>query len=227
MRKTLFCIVLLCVLPGWGQQLDSLERERQKRLSYIPKLQVGFDLISLLENYVSIVPFVEYQINQDMAIMQELGPVLVPESYNGEEFDQYFGLEGRTEFKLYYGEKPYKKARSWVGLDAGFQLDWYEDRVWINEGNFERQVDAKIRRSVFSTHLRIGTERVLSTERVLISGSFGLGRSFYDVSSEQGDLNFVSRDFWISRESVMDPFSVNLRLKFGFILKKLIEVQDK
>lgn len=215
MKRYLLVFMLFSarVVSAQSPMVDSVDVFRQ------PKMSIGIDIMQLLDNYPAFLPHLEVQGKGDFAFQQELGPVLEPESYDWREIDKYFGIKSRSELKLYFSVKPEKRARTWLGVDFQMQFDRYEDDFWVDRGAFNQSVRSHAWRTMYGMHLRLGTQRVLADDQLILSGSVGFGRAAYNVNYSDGNGSF--EDFFITDYPALDPFSANVRLQVAFALKSI------
>ncbi|MFT4739041.1 MAG: hypothetical protein ACI8QD_000539 [Cyclobacteriaceae bacterium] len=210
--KKLMLILFLFVTGASAKSADTTEIR-------VPKHILWFDLLNFQDNYPAILVAYEYQLNKDLSIHQEFGPVILPEAYEGVDFDQYLGFKGRTEARLYLDYNHVKRARYFFGVDVAYQLDQYTGQFQRDRGNFTQIENGKFSRSSVGTHLRFGYQRFFSSDRILFSTSIGFGRSFVNVKYPEG-YTWSEPGNSITEWPVLDPFSANLRLKLGFVLGK-------
>jgi len=185
----------------------------------IPKWTVWIDLINFQDDYPTLLLSLERQFNKDFALHQEFGYVLLPEAYDNQKFDEYLGFKGRTEGRLYSNYQERNRARDFIGIDIAYQLDQYVLDYQRDMGGFFMIQNGKFTRTIIGSHVRIGTQRYFANDKIIISGSVGVGRSFINVKKPPGTAEFNS--YGIKNYTALDPFSANIRLKFGFILSKL------
>lgn len=190
---------------------------------FIPKWSVQLDLLNFQDNYPAALFSIERQLDRQFAIHQEFGPVIIPEAYFDYDFDQYLGFKGRTELRLFMDENPAKRSRTFLSIDLAYQSDQYVYDYIRAFDNFGRRESGKFNRWVFGSHIRGGYQRVFG-QRVIFSYSLGIGRLFYwfDAPPEYEQGNTFN-DPEITLYPPLDPFNMNIRLKIGFILSKLVE----
>lgn len=230
MRKIFGVLFLIPVfLQAQNDSIPNIRNYSYKeeiKLEYRPVSTIGLEILNIYDTYPALLLSYEYQWNDQMAVLQEGGPVVVPESYSGEEFIDYLGFKGRTEFKFYYEVDPIKNARNWIGLDFSYQYDMYEDNINIDHGNYIEFSQGEFTRYVLGTHVRAGTQRIFNDGKILLSASVGVGRSIYNVDKPNAEGQ-VTSSTGIREESPVDPFSMNVRLKLGYIIKKVKTVDEK
>jgi hypothetical protein len=209
MRRALFFLAFFPFL-AFAQTTDSVSY-------YTPKWSLHFDVFNFQDNYPAFLAGVEYQFGEDFAIHQEFGPVLIPEAYGDNNFDRYFGFKGRTEMRLYYSQNPQAFTRWYLAVDIAYQVDQYITDYEIWRQAFTEIDNGKFVRTLWGSHFRVGNQRFFGSKKnVIVSGSIGFGRVFYNLRGPE-DYDFLSGTD-ITDYPPLDPFSMNVRLKVGFVL---------
>jgi hypothetical protein len=97
------------------------------------------------------------------------------------------------------------------------QFDRYEDDFWLDRGAFNQQIRSHAWRTVYAMHLRIGTQRILANDQLVLSGSYGIGRAGININYADGEGQF--EDIFLDEFTPLSPLSMNFRLQLGFSLK--------
>ncbi len=214
MRQTLILILLWPVFVQAQTGPDTTQ-------NVIPKWSAHLDLLNFQDNYPAVLFSIERQFDQNFAIQQEVGMVVVPEAYNVSDFDKYLGFKGRTEFRLYTDDSAGDKTRTFLSVDFAYQVDQYVFDYFRQFSGFTRIEEGTFTRYVYGSHIRGGYQRVYR-DRIIVEYSVGLGRVFYKVDFPEGYSNGVDGQT-ITDYPPLDPFSMNFRLKIGIILSKLVK----
>ena len=209
MRKLLiaFLFVPMILLGQEGdQKIDTL---------LLPKWSMGLDLLNFQDNYPAVLVYLERGITNDFAIKLEAGPVVAPEVYDGSEFISYFGYKSRVEFKLFYANNERRRRKFYFGSDFTWQQDWYTDEYSVWRVNFTEIRQGEFKRRVVGAHLRIGMDKFYASDKVILGWSAGFGRQFYRLDEPDENTGYNITDY-----PTLDPFSMNLRLSIGLVLKQ-------
>ena len=212
-KGLLLSLLLVFSLLSRAQYYDTLPMQ-------VPKSSVWIDIANYHANYPAVLFSYEYQLDRNIAFHQEFGPVIMPEAYDNVDFDKYLGFKGRTEGRLYVDYREARRSRYFFGVDVSYQFDQYVGDYQRDMGNFVQITSGKFARQVISTHLRVGAQRFFSEDRLIVSFSIGLGRSFINVDYPE-DYQESSPGWSITQYTDLDPLSGNVRIKVGYVLGKL------
>jgi hypothetical protein len=182
-----------------------------------PKWSISVDLLNFQDNYPALLIAGEYQLPSDLAFQLEMGPVFMAEAYEQTDFEKYLGFKSRIEGRFYFEKS--SNRRVFVGVDFAYQQDQYILDYLIDFNNFGQFVEGKFTRNVLGTHIRFGSQRFFS-DKLYISASIGLGRQF--IYLDAPDQYNSSEANLITDTPALDPISMNIRMKVGFILSKLV-----
>lgn len=219
MKKLIWVFIILPYISLAQSDSTRVPGQKEEKPVYRPNTTLALEILNIYDAYPSLLISLEKQFAEELAFLQEAGPVVIPESYNGGEFNRYFGFKGRSELKFYYDRKDYKNARSWIGIDISYQFDSYEDELTIDHGSYREFSEGEFKRYVIGSHVRVGTQRILSGGKILVSGSIGVGRSYFHLEKPEA-TGRVTSDTGIRNSSPLDPISVNVRLKLGVVLSE-------
>lgn len=214
MKPIAWMLPILLSAPLLAQsQKDSATLEITER--FLPKWSISLDLLNFYDNYPAALFGVEYTINNEFSVELEAGPTLKAEAYNDISFESYQGYKARLEGRLYFNEVETRNKRIFFAFDFTWKQDFYEDEYFIFYPNFTQLETGKFRRDIWGTHLRIGRVKFYSNDKFTFGWSIGIGREFYHIVKPSPS---ASSDF--SESSPMDPFSINIRVKLGLVLKQ-------
>jgi hypothetical protein len=215
--KKIFVLFLLSVpgiLIGQSNQ-DSLGTNPPNRL--LPEWRLSLDLLNFYDNYPAILFAVERTYNNNFAVEFELGPTLAAEVWDEGRFESYFGYKSSLEGRLYFSEVERRNKRAFFAVDFSWSQDFYQAESFINDNpNFTQLQLVDYRRNIFGTHLRLGRVKYYSNDKFTFEWSFGFGREFFDFQTS----NSSASDQNITTNSILDPFSINFRIKVGLVLKQ-------